>query len=170
MDKSSFVSTSPPWNFALRILFCRFFWLNPRPIFFSCWCQILFVIFSSLIFGHCFDHFPFVLYHNVLVLHKKLNLQVWIPMSRSLLDGIEHLNFCLVPNNMVLVLMYGLQVVYLQSYLIADHSYRWVDFHACHKCGFHSWNILFIVLAVILVMQLAYSLLCRVLYGLNLYF
>jgi len=44
----------------------------------------------------------------------------YICMNRFLLGGIELLSYYLVPSNMVLGLMSGLQVVYLQNFFSVD--------------------------------------------------
>jgi len=43
---------------------------------------------------------------------------------RCLLDGIEHLNFCLVQNNMMVQLMFGLLAAFLLNFYYADHFFR----------------------------------------------
>lgn len=77
-------------------------------------------VFISLYFSM---HFQFC---TLNMARKEYNyyLIIFSILVRFLHVGIEHLNYCLVPNNMELGWMFGLQVVYLLNFFLDDPFFR----------------------------------------------
>lgn len=70
--------------------------------------------------SHYFSmHFQFCAL-NMARKEYKYYLIIFSILVRFLRVGIEHLNYCLVPNNMELGWMFGLQVVYLLNFFLDD--------------------------------------------------